>query len=255
MTLDQINYFLEVARCGSFLESANNLHITQPTLSRQISNIEKELNVQLFFRSNHGVVLTPAGAVLRQEWTQAVESFQNGIIKAQTIFKGLTGKLSIGVLSGLKVEKILPSLLEYMEENYPNVLIDIKRLSFMEITDQLVHHNLDLAFSLDVNFFDEKVIWTRNIIKYRPMFVFPKTSPLAQKKDLKFSDFKDVPLAIVNRKEANSGVDAIIDVCKQLGGFYPKLEFVNSMDTVYLWIESGRKAALRYAFEAYQNLV
>lgn len=244
MTIDQINYFLEIAKCGSFLEATNNLHITQPTLSRQISNIEKELNVQLFFRTNHGVRLTPAGEALKQDWSKAVECYQSGVINAQTTFKGLTGTLSIGVLSGLKVEGFLPNLLEYMASNFPNVLIDIKRLSFRELVDQLSHHKLDLAFSMDVNFFDEKSIWTQNIRKYKPMFVFPKTSPLAKKDILEFSDFKDESLVIVNRQECGAGVDVIIDICKQLGGFFPRLEFVNSMDTVYLWIESGLKAAL-----------
>ena len=118
------------------------------------------------------------------------------------------------MLSGLKVESFLPDLLEHMEKYYPNVLIDIKRLSFRELMDQLSHHKLDLAFSLDVNFLDEKGIWTQNIVKYNPMFVFPKTSALAKKEKLVFSDFKDESLVIVNRQEAGAGVDVIIDVCK-----------------------------------------
>lgn len=62
MTVDQIRYFLEIAKCRSLLDASKNLHITQPTLSRQMSNIEKDLNVQLFFRTNHGMKLTPAGS-------------------------------------------------------------------------------------------------------------------------------------------------------------------------------------------------
>ena len=65
MTVDQIRYFLEIAKCRSLLDASKNLHITQPTLSRQMSNIEKDLNVQLFFRTNHGMKLTPAGAAAK----------------------------------------------------------------------------------------------------------------------------------------------------------------------------------------------
>ena len=61
MTVDQIRYFLEIAKCRSLLDASKNLHITQPTLSRQMSNIEKDLNVQLFFRTNHGMKLTRQG--------------------------------------------------------------------------------------------------------------------------------------------------------------------------------------------------
>lgn len=68
MTLVQIRYFLEVARCKNISEAEKHLFITQPTLGRQLTAIESELNMQLMIRSNKGIQLTPAGIVLQEEF-------------------------------------------------------------------------------------------------------------------------------------------------------------------------------------------
>lgn len=71
MTITQIKYFITAAKCLNFTKAASKLYITQPALSRQISAIEEELNVQLFVRNNRSVKLTPAGMAL-------VEPFERG---------------------------------------------------------------------------------------------------------------------------------------------------------------------------------
>ena len=141
MTVDQIRYFLEIAKCRSLLDASKNLHITQPTLSRQMSNIEKDLNVQLFFRTNHGMKLTPAGEVLQQKWENMMLLYEDAVSEAKFAFKGLTGKIKIGILSGLKINSFLPDYLDFMEKNYPNIEIILLRLSFIELTEKLVHGN------------------------------------------------------------------------------------------------------------------
>ena len=88
MTVDQIRYFLEIAKCRSLLDASKNLHITQPTLSRQMSNIEKDLNVQLFFRTNHGMKLTPAGEVLQQKWENMMLLYEDAVSELNLHLKG-----------------------------------------------------------------------------------------------------------------------------------------------------------------------
>ena len=61
MELRVLNYFLAIAREENFTRAAQQLHVTQPTLSRQIADLEQELGVKLFRRSNHNVVLTEDG--------------------------------------------------------------------------------------------------------------------------------------------------------------------------------------------------
>lgn len=67
MELKTLQYFVRIAREESITRAANALHITQPTLSRQIKELEKELNVKLFKRSNHNIQLTDEGQLLKIE--------------------------------------------------------------------------------------------------------------------------------------------------------------------------------------------
>ena len=66
MELRVLNYFLVIAREENFTRAAEQLHITQPTLSRQIAGLEQELGVKLFVRSNHPILLTEDGMILRR---------------------------------------------------------------------------------------------------------------------------------------------------------------------------------------------
>ena len=65
MELRVLNYFLAVAREENFTKAAQQLHLTQPTLSRQIADLEQELGVKLFIRSNHNIILTEEGMILK----------------------------------------------------------------------------------------------------------------------------------------------------------------------------------------------
>ena len=66
MELRVLRYFLEIAREGNMTHAAQRLHISQPTLSRQIKDLEEELGKKLFIRSNYSVSLTEEGMLLRQ---------------------------------------------------------------------------------------------------------------------------------------------------------------------------------------------
>lgn len=66
MELRVLNYFLAVAREENFTKAAKQLHVTQPTLSRQIAQLEEELGVKLFQRSNHNIILTEDGMMLKR---------------------------------------------------------------------------------------------------------------------------------------------------------------------------------------------
>ena len=66
MELRVLNYFLVIAREENFTRAAEQLHITQPALSRQIAGLEQELGVKLFVRSNHPILLTEDGMILRR---------------------------------------------------------------------------------------------------------------------------------------------------------------------------------------------
>ena len=72
MELRVLNYFLTVAREENITRAAALLHITQPTLSRQLMQLEEELGVKLFHRSNHSIALTEQGMLLKRRAQELV---------------------------------------------------------------------------------------------------------------------------------------------------------------------------------------
>lgn len=91
MELRVLNYFLAVAREENFTRAAEQLHVTQPTLSRQIADLEAELGVKLFTRSSHNIVLTEDGMLLRrraQEILTLADNPKRDFLYKRTTWKG-----------------------------------------------------------------------------------------------------------------------------------------------------------------------
>lgn len=81
MTMEQIDFFLMTVRCDTFLEAAENLHIAQSTLSKQIQKLESELNLTLFDRTRRQAVLTPAGELFCQEASELSRQYHQMLQK------------------------------------------------------------------------------------------------------------------------------------------------------------------------------
>lgn len=84
MELRVLNYFLAVAREENITKAAQSLHITQPTLSRQLAHLEEELGVKLFRRSSHNIVLTADGMILKrraQEMLSLAEKTKKDLLR------------------------------------------------------------------------------------------------------------------------------------------------------------------------------
>jgi len=220
------------------------LFITQPTLGRQISEIETELNMLLFMRSNKGLTLTPAGIVLYEELSVIMSDYEKAVKKASLASQCITGKLVIGVLDGLGVKEIIPEMVEHFEKNHPNIEIILKRKSFKALLEGVRTGELDacISFTFHINEYPElkKIMLKR----YEPAFVVPLKNPLSKKEKVEFSDFKDEILAIVKKDECPGGVELIRNTFFLTAGFYPQLHFLDSMDDVILWVESGMRCAL-----------
>ena len=91
MELRVLNYFLVVAREENFTRAAEQLHVTQPTLSRQIADLEQELGVKLFTRSNHNIILTEDGMILKrraQELLSLADKTKRDFLYKEENFEG-----------------------------------------------------------------------------------------------------------------------------------------------------------------------
>lgn len=124
MELRVLNYFLAVAREENFTKAAQQLHVTQPTLSRQIADLEQELGVKLFVRSNHNIILTEDGMILKrraQEILTLADRTKRDFLQKD---EALLGTVTIG--SGeFRSTEYLAKIIAAFREKYPGVKYEI----------------------------------------------------------------------------------------------------------------------------------
>ena len=84
MTLQQLKYALTIADCGSMNEAAKRLFLSQPSLSETVKELEQEIGLQIFMRSNRGIIITPEGEEFLGYARQVIDQY--GILKACLLY-------------------------------------------------------------------------------------------------------------------------------------------------------------------------
>ena len=159
MELRTLRYFLAVAREENMTEAANVLHVTQPTLSRQIADLERELGVELFERTNRSCVLTGDGMRLRQraeEILALVDQTESEMIDQEL---GIAGNIRIGAGETQAMRYVLDTFAN-LHRDHPGVTIELYTGNADAVEERLERGLLDFALLLEpVNL--DKYEWIR----------------------------------------------------------------------------------------------
>lgn len=146
MDLNQLRYFVTLARTHNFSRASEELFITQPTLSQQIKRLEEELGVELFKRSTRSVVLTPMGEMCLSYAQQAIDAVDNLSGTVQEERRRKNGRLLVGVLAvypHLNVSDILAKFQKMHPEINTNIQIDWS----VDLQNRLLKKELDVIIS------------------------------------------------------------------------------------------------------------
>lgn len=196
MEIRVLNYFLMVAREENITKAANLLHITQPTLSRQLIQLEEELGVKLFVRNSHNISLTEDGLLLKrraQEMITLAEKTKQELMREEEI----TGEIAIG--SGeLQGMEIFAGMMEKFRQNYPEVHFDMYSSNADEIKDRIENGLLDMGLLVepaDVS----KYEFARMPQREQWGVIVREDSPLAEKDFVAPEDIAEYPLITAKR--------------------------------------------------------
>lgn len=246
MEIRQLEYFITTAKHLNYTAAAAELNISQSTLSRQITAMEKELNLLLFFRDNRNVRLTACGNYLYTEYSALYAQYVQISQNAKEIFEGFSGNLKLGVLEEVILEGRMQDVLHSYHKKYANQTLDMRRGSFKNLTDGL----LDMSYDFILTFFFD--ISNHTNFEYRLVenathgIIISAKNPLARKKNFTFKDLKNEIFIIVSRDDSPLASNGAINHCIN-HGFYPRLKFAPNLDTAMLWVEAGLGLAFTYA--------
>lgn len=220
MNLRILNYFLTVVHEKNITKAAEILHITQPTLSRQLMQLETELDVKLFDRSQHKFTLTPSGQFLVERAREILNMVEKTTLDIQEQEHNLTGSIAIGA-GEYNATEVLAKLMGSFQKQYPAVNFELFTSSADLLHDKLDKGLLDIAIlqaPIDTTNYD----YLRLPIKETWCVLMRSDSPLAAKNAVTASDLSGLPIILPARLQARS------EIFNWLSGDIAKMRFVGS---------------------------
>jgi LysR family transcriptional regulator, cyn operon transcriptional activator len=147
MELRQIQYFMAVATHGNFSRAAEHVHVSQPSLSVQVGQLEKELGTRLFDRLGRKVILTQAGQLFRVHAERALRELEQAAHVVSELQGAKRGRLVVGVLSTVNSYLIAP-LVSRFKQRFPDIQLQVHAQPSSEVVDGLLAHRLDIGICL-----------------------------------------------------------------------------------------------------------
>ncbi|WP_037820548.1 LysR substrate-binding domain-containing protein [Streptomyces sp. NRRL B-3229] len=145
-SLHQLRLFLALSEELHFGVAAARLHITQPTLSRQIQELEKRLGVPLFLRDSRSVTLTDAGLSLAEEARETVAAMDRLLVRADQWARTLSAHVVVGTVGAEAAMPYTHAVLDHLRTLHPELTVEIRTLSFAEHLIKLLSGDIDVAF-------------------------------------------------------------------------------------------------------------
>ncbi|MBR1533551.1 MAG: LysR family transcriptional regulator [Ruminococcus sp.] len=239
MELRVLQYFLAVAREESFTGAANALHLSQPTLSRQLKDLETELGKQLFIRGSRKIELTDEGRILKQRAEEIVSLVNKTENEIAVSDDHIAGDVFIGAGETVGVRTITKAA-KCVRDSYPDIHFHIISGDRTDVVEKLDSGLVD--FGLVFGSVDES--------KYESIRVpnsdlwgvlMRRDSPLADRETIESKDLYDKPL-IVSRQADRTGV-----IKRLLGRSADKLNIVATYNLIFngaLMVQDGLGYAL-----------
>lgn len=238
MEIRVLRYFLAIAREGSITNAARFLHITQPTLSRQIQDLEEELGQKLFTRGSRNMTLTPEGMILRKRAEEIIFMVDKTEAEFNSMENVVSGDIYIG---GGETEaiKLVAQIACELRASYPGIHYHLYSGNSEDVTERLDKGLLDFGILIqpaDISKYDYIDIPARDIWGV----VMRRDSPLAEKEVIRKEDLLGVPL--ICSRQAISAERRGNEFAGWFGEDFDQLDIVTTFNLVYnaaIMVEAG----------------
>lgn len=197
MEVRVLRYFLAVVREEGINRAAEVLHITQPTLSRQISQLEDEMGVKLFHRGAKKITLTNEGMLLRRRAEEILSLVDRTAQELMEQDELVDGRIVIGG-GELAAMQVLPEIIESFRAKYPLVTFDIFTGNADLVKEQMEKGLIDIGVLLEPIDM-EKFDFIRLKGKERWVVLMRPDAPLAAKEAVSAMDLENIPLILPRR--------------------------------------------------------
>jgi LysR family transcriptional regulator, benzoate and cis,cis-muconate-responsive activator of ben and cat genes len=224
MELRHLRYFVAVAEELNFTRAAEKLRLAQPSLTRQIHNLEDELGVRLLDRSRNQVSLTEEGRSFLVDARRLVVLSLESVKSVQRFSRGESEQLNIGYLFKFNFD-LLPVTLAAFYQTRPETSVNLFDMSPAEQLRALEARKIDLGFvglrppAASKN---NAVLAWECVARHKVVVVLPETHPLAKKNKIKITDLKSLFFVAMSEQTHPGSRDWLSGICQE-AGFTPRI--------------------------------
>lgn len=224
MELRTLKYFLEIAREENMTRASESLHVSQPSLSKEMKALEEELGKKLFIRKSGGLVLTDEGMLLRKRAEDIIEMADRTVAEFSSLDEISGGDIYIGCAESYLI-KYLARAVKGFTEKYPLLRYHLSSGNTEQVAEKLDRGLLDLAF----------IVEPPDLSKYNYLevpdadvwgVIMRQDSPLAEKEKIRAEDLYGLPL-ICSRQAMR------VDIPRWCGENAEKLNFSGTLNLCY----------------------
>ncbi len=249
LNLQNIQYFLKVAKDLNFTTAAKELYVSQPALSKQIRLLEESIGVQLLKRSTKQVELTEGGRIMFLAWSDIMKETEEAIAQAKIANAKYKHKARIGLIEmGGVIDSVMPLLEEYADK-CDDVEIEYTIYGFNELKEALKNKELDIIFSLSSEIPGENSGVSYKVLTDLDLnIIVPQKNQFYNRTSLEVRELKDETIYVFSNAYADEAKRSIVEHC-QKEGFYPaKMKMFPNVTSMAVALSTGKGVTIGYRF-------
>jgi DNA-binding transcriptional LysR family regulator len=242
MQLQQLAYFVAVAETRHFTRAAERVRVAQPSLSKQIRTLERELGAPLFSRARGNVALTPAGEALLPLARRILADVETARLDVHDLVGLRRGRVRLGATPSL-CTGLLPDVLGEFRHRYPGISLEVEEGGSRDLVRHLAHGSLDLALIiLRPQAHDPALTATPILREHLVIASASSSAPPVAGSGARVADLRDVPMVMF--RDGYDLRDVTVAACRA-EGFEPRYAVEGGeMDAVLRFVEAGLGVAV-----------
>jgi DNA-binding transcriptional LysR family regulator len=243
MELRHLRYFIAVAELRSVRAASEQLHVTQPAISRQIQDLEDAIGAALFDRTSRGLKLTAAGDAYLAEARDILARVDAANRLARRIADGVQGHLRLGFVENAAWSGIVSHALNAFEQATPHVALELTPMNTPEQLDAIAAGRLDGGFCYRVGALPEGITSTP-VLEQNVVLAVPEAWPLGSAESIPASELTGKPFIAFPRRVYPAYYDRLLSACAERGLTLDIRQEASTETAILSLVSAGMGAAI-----------
>ncbi|MBP1154772.1 MULTISPECIES: LysR family transcriptional regulator [unclassified Paenibacillus] len=240
MELRQLQYFVKVARKQHVTQAAEELHVAQSAVSRQIHQLEQELGVQLFVQKGRNLQITAVGKLFLSRIEVVLTDLERAVNEIHEYLDPEHGEIRVGFPHSLGIY-LLPTVIAHFRKSYPNVKFKLRQGTYNSLIRDVMQGEIDLAF---ISPFPEKHSHVAGelLLREELFAIVPQGHVLSEYQTIRLEQLKEDSFVMFSEEYSLRSI--VLDACAK-AGFSPRIGFEGEeTDTIRGLVAAGMGVSL-----------